>query len=64
VNEIGDVAYLLLRVRTVRDRGKPGRLDETHQIGRNRHVHFVSSAQQLHTDRGAGFDIAARSVGC
>ena len=54
--------HQLDKVRPVGDRVKPGRFDETNQVGRDRHAHFVSSAQQLKAYGGAGLDIAASSV--
>ena len=54
---------LLSRVGTVGDGGKPGRLDEANQVGRDRHSNVVSAALQLHANCGAGLNIAAGSMG-
>ena len=55
----GILLQLRSRIRAVGNRVQTHRLDEAEHVRWGGHAHFVSSAQQLQTYRGAGLHIAA-----
>ena len=50
-----------LQIRSVGDRGRPGRFDEVNHFRRDGHVHVMPAANQLTADGHIGFDLATRS---
>ena len=61
-HELRDLVDLYPGVRPVRDAGQSGGLDESNEVGWDRHRYVVSAPLQLHPHCGTRFDIAARAM--